>query len=64
MPVSWYAAAERPFIGVGEAVVLNVWGKLQVAQDIWVCDKGTIKPWTKDIRAYKAKLAKTMKSQN
>ncbi len=37
---------------------------LQVAEDIWVCDKGTIKPWTKDIRAYKAKLAKTMKSQN
>ena len=37
---------------------------LQVAEDIWVCDKGTIKPWVKDIRAYKAKLAKTMKSQN
>jgi hypothetical protein len=36
-------------------------GASQVAEEIWVCDKGTVKPWKKDIRAYKAKLAKSMK---
>ncbi|CAL8464135.1 g3670 [Coccomyxa elongata] len=33
----------------------------QVAEEIWVCDKGTIKPWKKDIREYKAKLRRSMK---
>jgi ATP-binding cassette subfamily F protein 2 len=36
-------------------------GWAQVAEEIWVCDKGTIKPWKKDIREYKAKLRRTMK---
>jgi ATP-binding cassette subfamily F protein 2 len=35
---------------------------VQVAEEIWVCDKGTVKPWNADIRKYKAKLAKTMKA--
>mmetsp|Transcript_52352 Transcript_52352/g.125006 ORF Transcript_52352/g.125006 Transcript_52352/m.125006 type:complete len:606 (-) Transcript_52352:126-1943(-) len=32
----------------------------QVAKEIWVCDKG-VKPWTGDIKSYKAHLSKEMK---
>jgi ATP-binding cassette subfamily F protein 2 len=30
----------------------------QVAKEIWVCDKKTIKPWTGDIQSYKKELKK------
>lgn len=45
-----------------EPMLIVFWAAVQVAEEIWVCEKGTVKPWTKDIRAYKAKLAKTMKA--
>ncbi|WIA10679.1 hypothetical protein OEZ85_010859 [Tetradesmus obliquus] len=32
----------------------------QVAKDIWVCEKQTVKPWKGTIREYKAHLAKKM----
>jgi ABC-type dipeptide/oligopeptide/nickel transport system ATPase subunit len=32
----------------------------QVAQHIWVCDKGEVVPWKGTIREYKAMLAKKM----
>ena len=41
--------------------IVGVLSCAQVAEEIWVCDKGTVKTWKGDIRAYKAKLAKTMK---
>jgi len=34
----------------------------QVAKEIWVCDKKTIRRWPKGIRAYKLSLMKKMKS--
>lgn len=30
----------------------------QVAKEIWVCDKKTVKPWPGDIKSYKADLKK------
>merc|ERR1711896_35230 len=30
----------------------------QVAKEIWVCDKKTVKPWTGDIQSYKKALKK------
>lgn len=33
----------------------------QVAKDIWLCDKGTVKPWPGSIRSYKDSLIKKMK---
>ncbi|CAK0822261.1 unnamed protein product, partial [Prorocentrum cordatum] len=30
----------------------------QVAKDIWICDKKSVKPWTGDIQSYKKHLKK------
>lgn len=32
----------------------------QVAKEIWVCEKKTVKPWTGNIREYKKSLARKM----
>ena len=35
---------------------------MQVAEEIWVCEKGKVTPWKGGIREYKKMLAKKMKA--